>query len=224
MLCIVLCDIASVRTAVVIAECTSIIPQCKIQGVRSNSYTQAVYPSPLMLLNTYIDQMQTVQQADNRRKARELLVNRTSGRETGAVHPTPSALARRSVQTGACGIAAPDQERSDLSQQQEGASSQVLQMSGQQNDVLCCTSSPCHATDYTNKRRYEDTIFTRSRSHLDAVSAPVPSCFPDPKSSTWRIKVQSTNVWRGQMRCNVLVWAVGLQGSWGVPWFAFNDC
>ena len=61
-----------------------------------------------MLLNTYIDQMQTVQQADNRGKASELLVNRTLGQETGAVRPTPSALVRRSV----CGIAAPDQERS----------------------------------------------------------------------------------------------------------------
>jgi len=60
--------VSSRRTAVVTAECTPITTWCRRHQVRSNSHTQAVYPSSLMLLHTYIDQMQTVKQEDNTQK------------------------------------------------------------------------------------------------------------------------------------------------------------
>lgn len=92
-----LCDISSRRTAVVIAECTHITPWCRIHKVRSNSYTLTVYPSSVMLLNTYIDQMQMVKQEDNHAKGSELLVNKTLGQETGAVYLTVFTIVMCSV-------------------------------------------------------------------------------------------------------------------------------
>lgn len=80
-----LCDIPSVATAVVTAECICVTPWCRIHQVRSNSYTFAVYPSSPMLLNAYIDQMQAVKQEGNHTKGS---VDRTLGQGNRAVHLT----------------------------------------------------------------------------------------------------------------------------------------
>lgn len=91
-----LCDISSIRTAVIIAVGTHITLQC--HTVRGYSYPRAVYPSSFMFLNTYIDQMQMVACEDNHS---ELLVNRTLDQKTRAVHLTVSATVLCSVQTRA---------------------------------------------------------------------------------------------------------------------------
>lgn len=91
-----LCDISSVRAAVIIAVGTHITPQCRILKVRGNSYPGAVSPSSFMFLSTYIDQMQMVTCGDNHSKS---CVNRTLGQKSGAVRVTVSATVLCSVQT-----------------------------------------------------------------------------------------------------------------------------
>lgn len=85
------------RTAVIIAECTHVAPGCTIRKVGSNSHTLAVYPSSLLLLNTHVDQMQTVREEENHTQGSDLLVSRTLGWESGAVYLAASTRVTCSV-------------------------------------------------------------------------------------------------------------------------------
>lgn len=85
---------------------------------------------------------------------------------------------------------------------------------GQQNEVLCFTSCPCHTTDYTNKYKYGDTVFTGIYPPgCPICSTPFVLSWPQKQHVRNSMEVQSTKMWRGQMQCNVLVWAVGLKSS-----------
>lgn len=181
--------------------CTHITPQCRIYKVRGNSYPGAVSLSSLMLLSTYIDQMQMVTCGDNHS---ESLVNRTLGQKSRAVHVTMSVTVLCSVQTRVllCHCLRWREKCDSLAECLRQQHKQWTKFP-RYKAIRMKFSALCHllAMPLMAQTR-RDTLYCND-SHLDAMTVPVPSCSPDPRSSTWgakwRCKVSS--MWKGQMSC-----------------------